>query len=40
MFNLHRVHVILDNMVVNGRIVESSKTETLSALYDIDKCEK
>jgi len=36
MFNLDRVHLILDEMVMNGCIVETNKTNVLTAvsLYD------
>ncbi len=36
MFNLDKVHLILDEMVMNGCIVETNKTNVLQAvsLYD------
>ena len=37
MFNLERAHFILDEMVVNGRIVDTNKTNVLRPLRIMDK---
>ncbi|XP_030574136.1 AP-4 complex subunit sigma-1 isoform X2 [Archocentrus centrarchus] len=37
MFNLDRVHVILDEMIQNGHIVETNKSRILAPLTAIDK---
>ncbi|XP_061675290.1 AP-4 complex subunit sigma-1 [Syngnathoides biaculeatus] len=37
MFNLDRVHVILDEMIQNGNIVETNKTNVLAPLNALDK---
>uniref|UniRef100_A0A8C3PK50 AP complex subunit sigma n=1 Tax=Calidris pygmaea TaxID=425635 RepID=A0A8C3PK50_9CHAR len=37
MFNLDRVHIILDEMVLNGCIVETNRTRILAPLYVLDK---
>ncbi|XP_023130174.1 AP-4 complex subunit sigma-1 isoform X2 [Amphiprion ocellaris] len=37
MFNLDRVHVILDEMIQNGHIVETNKSRILAPLSAIDK---
>ncbi|XP_054653519.1 AP-4 complex subunit sigma-1 isoform X2 [Dunckerocampus dactyliophorus] len=37
MFNLDRVHVILDEMIQNGHIVETNKSSILSPLTALDK---
>lgn len=40
MFNLDRVHIILDEMIQNGHIVETNKSRVLAPLTAIDKiCE-
>jgi len=37
MFNLERAHFILDEMVMNGQIVETSKANILTPIYLMDK---
>ena len=37
MFNLERVHMILDEMIINGCIVEGSKTLALSPIQLMDQ---
>lgn len=37
MFNLDRVHIILDEMIQNGHIVETNKNRILAPLTTIDK---
>ncbi|KFV04496.1 AP-4 complex subunit sigma-1 [Tauraco erythrolophus] len=37
MFNLDRVHIILDEMVLNGCIVETNRTRILAPLFVLDK---
>lgn len=37
MFNLDRVHIILDEMIQNGHIVETNKSRILAPLSAIDK---
>uniref|UniRef100_K7FH84 AP complex subunit sigma n=1 Tax=Pelodiscus sinensis TaxID=13735 RepID=K7FH84_PELSI len=37
MFNLDRVHIILDEMVLNGCIVETNKNRILAPLLVLDK---
>ncbi|XP_061531378.1 AP-4 complex subunit sigma-1 [Phycodurus eques] len=37
MFNLDRVHVILDEMIQNGNIVETNKSNVLAPLNALDK---
>jgi len=37
MFNLEKAHIILDEMVINGRIVETNKTNILEPIYLYDK---
>lgn len=37
MFKLDRVHIILDEMVLNGCIVETNKTRILAPLLVLDK---
>ncbi|XP_059812216.1 AP-4 complex subunit sigma-1 isoform X3 [Hypanus sabinus] len=37
MFNLDKVHVILDEMILNGRIVETNKSRILAPLLALDK---
>ncbi|KAM9777814.1 AP-4 complex subunit sigma-1 [Neosynchiropus ocellatus] len=37
MFNLDRVHVILDEMVQNGNVVETNKINALAPLAALDK---
>nr|XP_046268133.1 AP-4 complex subunit sigma-1 isoform X1 [Scatophagus argus] len=37
MFNLDRVHIILDEMIQNGHIVETNKSRVLTPLTALDK---
>ena len=37
MFNLDRIHLILDEMIVNGRIVESNKSRILAPVQVLDQ---
>uniref|UniRef100_A0A4W3H8P9 AP complex subunit sigma n=1 Tax=Callorhinchus milii TaxID=7868 RepID=A0A4W3H8P9_CALMI len=37
MFNLDKVHIILDEMILNGRVVETNKTRILAPLVALDK---
>ncbi|XP_057714521.1 AP-4 complex subunit sigma-1 [Corythoichthys intestinalis] len=37
MFNVDRVHIILDEMIQNGRIVETNKSNILAPLVALDK---
>lgn len=37
MFNLDRVHIILDEMVLNGCIVETNRNRILAPLSVLDK---
>ncbi|CAJ1074876.1 AP-4 complex subunit sigma-1 isoform X2 [Xyrichtys novacula] len=37
MFNLDRVHIILDEMIQNGHIVETNKSRILAPLNALDK---
>ncbi|XP_020772603.1 AP-4 complex subunit sigma-1 isoform X3 [Boleophthalmus pectinirostris] len=37
MFNLDRVHIILDEMIQNGHIVETNKSRILAPITAIDK---
>ncbi|KFW93500.1 AP-4 complex subunit sigma-1 [Phalacrocorax carbo] len=37
MFNLDRVHIILDEMVLNGCIVETNRSRILAPLFVLDK---
>ncbi|KFW81924.1 AP-4 complex subunit sigma-1 [Manacus vitellinus] len=37
MFNLDRVHIILDEMVLNGCIVETNRNRILTPLFVLDK---
>ncbi|XP_028935237.1 AP-4 complex subunit sigma-1 isoform X1 [Ornithorhynchus anatinus] len=37
MFNLDKVHIILDEMLLNGYIVETNKTRILAPLLILDK---
>ncbi|XP_060243451.1 AP-4 complex subunit sigma-1 isoform X4 [Meriones unguiculatus] len=37
MFNLDKVHIILDEMVLNGCIVETNRTRVLAPLLILDK---
>lgn len=37
MFNLDKVHIILDEMILNGHIVETNKNRILAPLVALDK---
>lgn len=37
MFNIEKAHFILEEMVMNGQIVETNKTQILAPLYVLDK---
>ncbi|KAG7465622.1 hypothetical protein MATL_G00155480 [Megalops atlanticus] len=37
MFNLDKVHIILDEMILNGHIVETNKSRVLAPLLVLDK---
>lgn len=37
MFNLDRVHIILDEMVLNGCIVETNRNRILAPLLVLDR---
>ncbi|XP_060789908.1 AP-4 complex subunit sigma-1 isoform X2 [Neoarius graeffei] len=37
MFNLDKVHIILDEMILNGHIVETNKNRILAPLLALDK---
>ncbi|KAM6916926.1 AP-4 complex subunit sigma-1 [Lycodopsis pacificus] len=37
MFNLDRVHIILDEMIQNGHVVETNKSRVLAPLTALDK---
>ena len=37
MFNLEKAHFIIDEMIMNGCIVETNKSNILSQIYLIDK---
>ncbi|XP_066550827.1 AP-4 complex subunit sigma-1 [Amia ocellicauda] len=37
MFNLDKVHIILDEMILNGRTVETNKSRILAPLLALDK---
>ncbi len=37
MFNIDRVHMILDEMILNGRIVESSQDKALMPILLMDQ---
>lgn len=37
MFNLDRVHIILDEMIQNGHVVETNKSRILAPLTALDK---
>ncbi|XP_056333697.1 AP-4 complex subunit sigma-1 [Danio aesculapii] len=37
MFNLDKVHIILDEMILNGHIVETNKNRVLAPLLALDK---
>ena len=37
MFNLERVHMILDEMIMNGQILETNKNRILAPVAVLDK---
>lgn len=37
MFNLDRVHIILDEMIQNGHVVETNRNRVLAPLSALDK---
>ena len=37
MFNLDKVHMILDEMIMNGQIVETNKNRILAPVSVLDK---
>jgi AP-4 complex subunit sigma-1 len=37
MYNIEKAHYILDEMIMNGQIVETNKTLILAPLYVLDK---
>lgn len=37
MFNLDKVHMILEEMIMNGHIVEANKSRVLAPLLELDK---
>ncbi len=37
MFNIEKSHMILDEMIMNGRIVETNKTNILAPIQVLDK---
>lgn len=37
MFNLDKVHIILDEMILNGHIMETNKSRILAPLLALDK---
>ena len=39
MFNLDRVHMILDEMIMNGQIVETNKNRILAPVAIFDKAD-
>ena len=40
MFNLDKVHMILDEMIMNGQIVETNKNRILAPVAILDKVAK
>jgi len=40
MFNLDKVHMILDEMIMNGQIVETNKNRILAPVAVLDKAAK
>ena len=40
MFNLDKVHMILDEMIMNGQIVETNKNRILAPVAVFDKAAK
>jgi AP-4 complex subunit sigma-1 len=39
MYNIEKTHYVLDEMVLNGCIVEANKTNVLSYIKELDKAE-
>ena len=37
MFNLDKVHMILDEMIMNGQIVETNRARILAPIYLLDQ---
>ncbi|CAG8543465.1 13028_t:CDS:2, partial [Acaulospora colombiana] len=37
MYNIEKVHVILEEMVLNGRIVETNKNNVLAPIIEMNK---
>lgn len=40
MFNIEKAHMILDEIVVNGEIIETNRTRILAPVRIIDKASK
>jgi len=40
MFNLDKVHMILEEMIMNGQIVEGNKSRVLAPLIELEKVPK
>ena len=40
MYNIEKAHYILDEMIMNGQIVETNKTLVLAPLYVLDKVQE
>lgn len=40
MYNIEKAHYILDEMIMNGQIVETNKTLILAPLYVLDKIQE
>jgi AP-4 complex subunit sigma-1 len=40
MFNIEKVHVILEEMILNGRIVETNQNNVLAPVLEMDKLSK
>lgn len=40
MYNIEKAHYILDEMIMNGQIVETNKTLILAPLYVLDKVQE
>lgn len=40
MFNLDKVHMILEEMIMNGHIVEGNKSRVLAPLIELEKVPK
>lgn len=39
MYNIEKAHYILDEMVLNGFIVDANRTNILQSIRDLDKLE-